>query len=229
MKVHSVILVSALLMASGNAFAWSNSLATKQCRQQMNNNPPIIDITYNYGELRYDTTKTSAELEKIHDKSKPIYGQMHGLTQTSPKLLIETKINGQQINDKACFYPERVKISISYSPILYIMKDLKPGSCKFNLTLRHEQTHLDISHLALKEFAKKLKKQVPLIVKDIGPLVKNLSNENDDTKQAAKEINQAYNKQIEVLFELFKKTLEEENGKIDNAENYSFESSLCPD
>ena len=229
MKISSVVITAAFLIMSCKAFALSNNLAMKQCRQQMNNNPPVIDITYNYGELRYDTTKTSAELEKIHDKNKPIFGHMHGLTQTSPKLLIETKINGQQLEDKACFYPARVKISLSYTPVLYIMKDLKPGSCKFNLTLRHEQTHLDISHLALKEFAAQLKEQIPLIIKDIGPIVKNLSDEDDSTQKAAREMNQSYNKQMEVLFELFKKTLEEENGKIDTAENYRFESSLCSD
>ena len=56
------------------SYAISYSAAQENCRQTMKNNPPIIDITYNYGELRYNINMNSEELEKIHDKNRPLQG-----------------------------------------------------------------------------------------------------------------------------------------------------------
>ena len=119
----------------------------EMCDEIYRKNPPEVSISYNYGKLKFDNDKTSEELDDMYNEINPGENakNIHGLTHLSPQEVTVVTTNSQMIGDgKLCFYPGKIEINIWYDPIIFIANSLKIGSCRFNVTLRHEQTHLDL-------------------------------------------------------------------------------------
>ena len=95
--------------------------------------------------------------------------------------------------------------------------------------MRHEQTHLDIGHLSLQNFARRLKDEFPSIVEKIGPTLKSRTDKVFAVDAVAQEMNEVYHEQLKVLFDDFVQKLLEENARIDSEENYKYEQKLCPE
>ena len=154
---------------------------------------------------------------------------IHGLTALSPHLSMATGVKMEKLNSgRYCFYPQSIQVKLWYEPTVYIINSLEPGSCRFKITARHEQTHLDFGHKALSLFAHAIRGEIEKIISDVGPRVEadNITGEQA-LNAVAQNLNQDYQRQMEVLFSAFKKTLEEQNAIIDTPENYLAESLLC--
>ena len=219
------------LLFCSAATAATFGYSVQRCKDFMNAHPPQIDVIYSFGSLRLDNSKDAAGI-------KEVYEQLHfdrkerrfnGLTVMSPHAVVENTIGVEMIGDRLCYYPQRVTLNAGYSPVVYISKDLTNNRCRFMLTVRHEQTHLDIGHLSLQIFARRLKEKFPEIVESIGPVVKSQHEKDLSADNVAKEINEAYRAQLKVLFDDFVQKLLEENSRIDTDENYDAEQRLCPD
>lgn len=207
----------------------SASTLDELCDEIYKNNPPKFFITYNFGQLKYDGTKTSAELEKIYKTINSENNASHninGLTYLEPNVTTTVRLNSQAL-DKAhyCFYPEEVNIKAWYNPTVYISNSLKSGSCRFNVTVRHEQTHLDLGHYALYLFAKSLRRNEGEIVSSVKPIVESITT--FDGNRVVKEMTDAYHDRVKIYFEEFKKNLEKYNNIIDTSDNYRQETQLC--
>lgn len=226
-KFKKIFFVSAVaLLVSSAARA---DTAQEKCETLYRNNPPMINITYNYGKLRYDNSKTSEELDDMYNEINPgaSANNIHGLTHLSPQEVTVVTSTSQVIDsDNICFYPSKIEISIWYDPIVYLAKSLKIGSCRFNVTVRHEQTHLDLAHHALYLFAKSLKNAIPDILEQVKPIVKD--KKNADSSQIVQNMTEAYQSKVKVFFEEFKQRQQKYNAVIDTAQNYIEESKLCP-
>ena len=71
---------------------------------------------------------------------------------------------------KMCVFPSVINIFVGYTrPMIYIAKSLKPGSCEYNLVLRHEQTHQLINKKALDYFLPRFKAAAEKIALEIKP------------------------------------------------------------
>lgn len=212
------------------AYAATFGYSAQQCKAKMRANPPQINIVYSFGSLRLDNTKDSTEIENILeqiDSKKPAHF-VNGLTLLSPYAQVENNVAAEIVGGHLCYYPKQIQINIGYKPIVYISKNLLNNSCRFTLTIRHEQTHLDIGHLSLQKFVHRLKKEFSPIVTNIGPIVKLPSENSYNADSAAKELNNEYHSQLKVLFDDFVQKLLEENSRIDTDENYEAERRLCP-
>lgn len=229
MNIFSKILCSALLLVMcGEAKAASYQYSMQKCQALAQDNPTEIKIFYNYGELKYNNDKSAAELEKIYDEIMPNHSSknIRGLTLLAPHMDFNIYIKDVNVDGYKCFYPQSVDVHLKYNPTIYLVNTLQKGTCLYDLTLRHEHTHLDIGHQLLTEFVQDLKLQIQQVIENTG--VKLVSAEDGNVRQEGAELNTLYQEQITVLFQHFTDELVERNQVIDTKENYKEESLLCP-
>lgn len=226
-----LLILGLFLSVCGSVRADSYEYSYKQCKDVMQNNPPKINIIYNYGNLEYDTSKNQDELLQMFAEVEPgkEAHNINGLTALSPHISMKTSVKYDNLDSgRYCFYPQNVEVKLWYEPKVYILNSLEPGSCRFNVTVRHEQTHLDLGHLALYVFALQVQDKLPQIINEVGPRVEADNNKSENLSVIAQYLNQDYHKQLEKLFLQFKDNLDEQNAIIDSIENYQQETMLCP-
>lgn len=201
---------------------------TDKCNEMYKANPPEVKIIYNYGKLKYDTTKSEEELADLYKKvsSETASDKIQGLTYLAPHITTVVVADTKMLDSKKfCFYPKEIEIKMWYEPTIYIAKSLQVGSCRFNTVVRHEQTHLDLGHHALYLLAKSIKKEVPTILSKVTPQVEDIVTL--DGGKSVREMTDKYQEQVKVYFDSFKKNLEKYNKVIDAHENYVEETKLC--
>lgn len=221
-KMFRLVLASFLLLLSAvDTYAASYKKDVERCAEIMDKNPAEVEIIYNFGEVKYDFSKTSKEIP-LPDDATEDGGKLNGLTELSPHFGVETKPAAVPLsNNRYCIYPAKITAKIWYNPIMYIAKDLEKESCRHKITVRHEQTHLDIGHQILLMFAQALKVQIPLILERVGPQV---SRQKTETMT---QMGEMYNKKILELNGVFINALKQKNMELDTTENYRQEDMLC--
>ena len=189
---------------------------------------PEIEFYTSYGKLKYDHTKNTQEITLMAKKANTLEKGLFasGLTSISINMDISinsiSKISGE---DKFCVYPKDLSLSIYFSnPTIYISNQLKPNTCEYNVVLRHEQAHVQINKHVLDYFLPLLKKATIEIFKSIKP--KQISNLSLIDKASA-DITAEFNKKISPLYNYFKQQIITEQQKLDNENNYQYESQLC--
>lgn len=221
-----LLLISFMALLPTETSAMTYRYAEQKCRQIYLENPPEIVIKYNYGELKYDFSKTRNELAEIN---KDVLGveknNLRGLTSLEPNIKIEgLRLRGEGIDDaKFCVYPVKIEVFVGFNPIIYLENSLEKGSCEYKVTLRHEYTHVDIGHTAFNMLIRALYKQLPefaakTAVRVMAP---------DDIDEQAERLNQDFQDQVLMLWQVFINTLNQQHELLDTRENYKREGSLC--
>ena len=121
--------------------------------------------------------------------------------------------------------PTSLNVFIGYQdPTIFISNQLQPGSCEYNVVVRHEQTHHQINTAALEYFIPSLRRSVQKIARDIKPYRIDSPSKIDE---ATNTLTEMYIAEIEALIRHFKSELMQEQSKLDNQTNYQMESDLC--
>ena len=209
--------------------AGAAALALRKCREEAHMAPPEVEVIYNYGNLVFDYNISSEQLsEKVQAMySNKITHRITGLTELSPYIVVESSIVQSGTTRYLCYYPEKVKVKVGYEPVVYIRQDLQKGTCRYNLTIRHEQTHLDIGDLAMTNFLQEIKRSLPRIIKEVGVIVKPYSDKVSALDNS-NELNNLYRKQLSHMFDRFVKNMVAQQMRIDTMESYNAAGSLCP-
>ena len=189
---------------------------------------PSVEFSTSYGKLRYDKSKNNLEITNIAKqygiKEKGLFAA--GLATINVNFEVSVNTLGKIYGPKnICVVPTNINIYIGFSdPVIYLSKNLRPGSCKYNVILRHEQTHQQINAAALRYFLPKLKESIVAIIKNT-PAIE-IKNKRDGDR-ATQDLIKAYMRQMEPLVDYFKKELLREQKKLDNHKNYQMEGDLC--
>ncbi len=217
------------LTLPAEVYAASLRFAKEMCKKEIRKNPPQTEIRYNYGELKINHEKSAEQLVELMDEMYPlkVTHKLNGLTSLSPYTVVESNIVGTEVSGYRCYYPQKVSVIIGYEPTVYINKELAKGTCRFNITMRHEQTHLDIGYLSLNQFLQTVKIEFPKIVDKVGVTVIPTSSKIT-ADEASAELNDKYRQQMSKLFDSFVKYMTSQQMQIDSVEAYEFEGSLCP-
>ena len=231
MRLGLILGVLAVLQSQVVCAASYESLQRK-CQQKMAENQPQITVEYSFGKLNIDTSKTPEELIKIAKQFNPkakADEHIQGLTglKFATKLNVETLV--EEIDEQdVCVMPQNVNLRVLYEkPTIYLINSLKPNSCRYNLVLRHEQTHLDIGHTFLLELAGALKQKLIKTVNEYGAraVLKNIYIQ-DDTAIIQKMLKD-YENSLKPIMNSYNEKLLDEHAQLYTPDNYRYETSLC--
>lgn len=189
---------------------------------------PEIEFTTSYGKLKYDYGYNLQELTNLGRKYNIVEQGLFasGLATVSVNWEVSLNTVSRIVNDtNICVVPVSLNVFIGYQdPTIYISNHLQPGSCEYNVVVRHEQTHHQINAAALEYFIPSLRRSVEKMAKDIKPYKIDSPSKIDE---ATNELTETYIANIEPLINHFKNELMQEQSKLDNQMNYDMESNLC--
>ncbi len=190
---------------------------------------PQITLLSSYGKLVYDYTKTTEEITSLANSlnisEKDLFAS--GLSTVNINFDIEINTIGQPIgNSEFCVVPTSIKIFLGLdSPTIYISNELEKNSCHYNIVLRHEQTHQQINKKTLEYYLPLFKNSATKISQTIKPIH---ITDIESIRPSIKALTEIYNKKLTPLVDYIKKEMLIQQLKLDNPQNYLFESSICP-
>ncbi|MBR2274192.1 MAG: hypothetical protein IJ864_05155 [Alphaproteobacteria bacterium] len=194
---------------------------------------PKVNLASSYGKLRYKFDKDSLFLKRktmqkflMQHKTMPDDFVPIGLTDVRDVFDFDFQVETMGLSHGyICVYPKVIDVRLEYSlPTIYILNTLVPGSCLYEVALRHEKTHMQIYIEALDYFLPRLKAYMDKQFERIG--VKIISR-SGSSEQAAAELNQAYFNDLQQRIEAWRHEVEIEQLKLDTPEHYMLENSLC--
>ena len=199
----------------------------RRCDDFFSSSPIDVEINYDYGELEYDTSKSTEEMAKLfsaHNSGRIPENTVNGLTVQNGYFRLTLDIDNRTIRrGYKCYYPSKITVDTGFKDTtIYIANRLKSGSCRFELTKRHEQTHLALGKAGLDAQIALIRKMLPAIVKKHGAIV---SEESKDVVE--QELFDAYNNEINQLRQMMNDATNAEQQKLDTKENYIRETALC--
>ena len=225
-KLFDVLIFANLFL--GAFCAEAKTSAEKLCLQ--NSLKPEVIIEVSYGELKYDFSKNNRTLTRMHLRN---YGgtvlpgrQVHGLASYDLATEITFQLQKNSFSNKAtCVYPLYVTLKVGVqNPTIYISKNLKKGSCPYEVALRHEQTHQQINAEIFEAFFPKIEQTFLNVVSKYA-LVS--SSSDISMTQVQKTLQAKYLEALNPVIEEIKSTIKEEQSKLDSIENYNYEESIC--
>lgn len=226
-NVKKCIFLLSMLIFPFCANAEVTPFMQRRCDDFFSVAPIDIEINYDYGELKYDNSKSveeMAELFSSHNGGQKPENNINGLTVQNGYFRLTLDIDNRTIRrGYKCYYPSKITIDTGFKDsTIYITKHLKSGSCRFEITKRHEQTHLALGKVGLDAQIALIRKMLPSIVKKHGAIV---SEESKDF--AEQELFDAYNAEINELRQMMNDATNAEQQKLDTKENYILETALC--
>lgn len=188
---------------------------------------PKLVFSTSYGRLVYDDSKGLDDLTRLGSQFGTVEQGLFAAGLATVKVGWEIEVTSMvsKQDNIICVLPATIEVFIGYeNPVIYLSRELQPGTCEYNVVVRHEQTHQQINKTALEYYIPELKYRISAMTRDIRPIqVKRLT----DTKQATAQLTQQYIERIHPLVEAFKQVLQKEQGKLDNHTNYKLEGDLC--
>lgn len=200
----------------------------KACNKVMR--PPEVSFSVSYGKLKYDFSKSSRTLTRMHMKQYgaqvPDGQYVNGLATYALTTDLSMNFTKTRLQDgTVCIYPEKVDLKIkNVDPTIYISADLEQNGCRYKVALRHEQTHQQINFEVFEYY-------VPIIQRRFEEAVKKyalISSKRDINLTLAKEkFKDKYMQAVNELIQEISSEINNEQIKLDSAENYNYEMSLC--
>ncbi|MBQ8750495.1 MAG: hypothetical protein IJZ30_02525 [Alphaproteobacteria bacterium] len=196
---------------------------------------PVVKLRSSYGRLRYNFEKNNDFLyaetaKKFNEYGIDMFKEFKPMGLTKIKDALEVNMDVAKISVShgyQCIYPETINIFLGYYlPTIYVSNELKKGTCLYDLTLRHEQTHMQIYIEALDYFLPKLKEMSKTLLDKKGVRI---IDADSDAELQAKMLNNDYILLIEDYVNKWRKEVEKEQLKLDSIENYIIESKICED
>lgn len=190
-----------------------STFAVAQCPKPLNN----LDIKIMMSPLVYDYSKTSKQMQSLEGQANPnLLGLYNGEKSVEINPLIEASgVRG----GPACGAITKLNINIKVKPVIYISREAQQFSCTRQRTEQHEQLHYQFEVNALNR---------------LKPYIQDLSKKyfgmNFAVNSEVELLNinkQRSNSFLNEVQQYMKSTTEPLHAKIDNPENYKFESSYC--
>ncbi len=189
---------------------------------------PRLNMTTSYGKLSYNYDYDRESLTQLGQEYGLIEPNMYasGLSLFGIDWSVTLNTTVRVAKDNSiCVIPASLDVFIGYQePTIYIDKTLDKNSCQYKLVLRHEHQHQQISIAALEYFIPRIREQIMQNLAKVSPQNVNSLSQTD---RATAEMNDEYIKMIAPLVESFKATMLKSQKKLDNTENYRFESTVC--
>lgn len=220
------ILLSCFCISSAARAAVTEEELRAACEKQQAN-PEVVFYT-SYGKLTYNKNYTRDQLSELGRKFGifEVGDLASGLALVDVASEYELSVSSRRmINGGACITPIELSVYIGFqNPVIYLAKDLTPGTCLYNLVVRHEQVHQQINVNALEYFIPPIYERVKTIARNMRPMY--VSSERL-IKSGTNDMTAFYAGQINELVDEFKQEILAEQHKLDNRQQYLLESEIC--
>lgn len=120
---------------------------------------PRISVTPVKSQIKYNFTKTKADLNKINVDTISPYGPHHktnvsGLMSGSIQLASNVSFMQETYDSKnqGCLYLKAVNVKIHIDPTIYIAREFPKSSCMHNAILAHEFKHVEVDRLIVNKY-----------------------------------------------------------------------------
>lgn len=220
-----------LIFLSFACFSHSADAANMNLRCKPFVKSPKVTIKAVFEPLKYDSSRASRTLENMHRKEYG--GQTHegyrinGLTPYNLKTTLEFDVIKKVFNDGVtCFYPGQITLVLTFKdPVIYLARSVKKGTCEYDLTLRHEQTHEQINVEALEYYLPKIRDSFLAAVKKYA--VAGRKKDDIALEKVQESLQKKYFDAINPLLKELEEEIAEQQNKFDTIDHYNYESSLC--
>ena len=222
------------LLFINNAMANDASRYIEDCLSVIDK--PKLKTTSSYGKLKYDFSKDEDFLRKktneYYDGREKVFPDDYdvlGLTTVRLGFDLDVDVNIISVsNGKHCAYPTSIKAHMGYSvPTIYILNDLKKGSCRYDVALKHEKTHMEIYIHALDYVMPMFKAAVERLFDEVGVRIIDKPNSDKEMFKVAEGLSNDYRDHIKKQIDVWWKKLHEEHDKLDTLESYKLEARIC--
>lgn len=122
--------------------------------------PPKINVKPTKSRVRYDFTKSKAQLNSVDIDTVSPYGPNHktvvsGLMSGSIQVKHQVSFMHETYDQlgKGCLYLKSVDVSVHIDPTVYIASEHPPGTCMHSSVLTHERKHVREDQLIVNKYA----------------------------------------------------------------------------
>lgn len=136
---------------------------------------PPVRVEPSKSVIQYDHSLTQGQLDRMEIDTVNPYGdhkQTHVGGLMSGEITVEHQIGFvQERYDRlgvSCLYYDSVDVKININPTIYIARENKPGSCRYNAILEHEKKHVEVDRLVVNKYARRIGESVSFALKQYG-------------------------------------------------------------
>lgn len=221
------MLIFAFLFQISSSQARTRRVELSTC---LKNTPqPNVTITFSSDKLRYFHSKNHNRLAALHRK---MYGGettagtiTNGLSTYNLNTHLQFNVGQRQVGDLFCYYPQNINLEITLNePNIYIAKEIKTGTCSYEVTLRHEQTHQQINIETIRYYMPTFRKRLLEVISQHAVAA---TTTEVSLTLAKDSLMKHYQPAITSALSELKEILQTGQSKLDNAKQYDYEASLC--
>lgn len=192
---------------------------------------PAINVLIDELPVKYDTSKSYAELQNFNIDTISPYGanvqtRVTGLTDGQTYFATEANVRSQthQIFKTSCLWFEAITVKITIMPTVYLAREQLHNKCRYRSTLEHEMKHVEVTRRMAREYAPEIKKAVMNEVRRIGVVGPGPANQRDSIQA---DMLQAVNQKISVVIDRMKQEQRARQQAIDSKREYDRLSKMC--
>ncbi len=126
---------------------------------------PEVVITPHMTQIQYDLTKTKDQLndidtDTINPYGKTVHSDTGGLMRGGIRTEYRTTFGGLSFGLKgrgqSCIWVDKIQVSITLSPTIYIAREYASGTCMFNAVRDHEMKHVAVDKGLMSRYAQQV-------------------------------------------------------------------------
>jgi len=193
---------------------------------------PVINVMPSKSSVKYDFTKSKAQLNQVDVDTVSPYGPNHkthisGLMSGSIQLKSQIAFMNETYDHLGlgCFHISKIDIKIHVEPTIFVAKEYPKGSCMHNAILTHEYKHVKEDRLVINKYAH-------VIGKGLGDIINaNKTVYGPFETSKVKEVQSNIQESITAIIKKYNLQMNEERRKrqqaIDTIEEYSAVGAKC--
>jgi hypothetical protein len=184
---------------------------------------PEVIIDYVVAPTQYDYSRSPLQLEQIHGRPHVVGLRTNGLTVAemlyAPQFMVFTK---HLPDGTVCAGVSSVSVNINYrSMVVYLANDIRPGTCRYNQVMAHENEHVNIYTWTIKAYLPTVKQHIQQVIQNSLPI--RASSEAEGRQKVAEMLRVVIGNDIAQAVE----DRNRRNGVLDTPQNYAREQNLC--
>lgn len=194
---------------------------------------PRINVTPKTNNIKYDFTKTKAQLNSVDVDTVSPYGPHHKTTVSglmSGSIQVRTQVEFLHEKyaqaDLGCVYLKNINVEVKIDPTIFIASEYRNGSCYHNAVLNHERKHVREDQLIVNKYVSRIGRALQDLIKGktdgFGPYrLGRLESVQQNVQQAVNKVVTRYNDDMN-------KERRRRQQAIDSLEEYESIGARCP-